>query len=100
MDKATEIFYNQGILGAVAVIFLTALIVVGKMLIKEKDARIKDLQERLEEKRNETHQTFMDYLSTVHTLVENSTRTVEKFAEIVAPLKTFLEILISKKPGL
>lgn len=97
MEKGIEIFYNQGVLGAVAVIFLTALIFVGKMLLKEKDLRIKELQQRLSEKQDETHQTFMDYLATVHTLVENSTRTVEKFAEIVAPLKTFLELLINKK---
>lgn len=108
MEKATEIFLNQGITGAVAVLFLLALIFVGKLLLKEKDLRTKELmeekdlrinelQERLEERRNETHQTFMDYLATVHTLVENSTRTVEKFADIVAPLKTFLDILINKK---
>lgn len=100
MDKATEIFLNQGVIGAVAVIFLLALIFIFKLLLKEKDLRIKELHERLSEKKDETHQTFMDYLATVHTLVENSTRTVEKFAEIVAPLKTFLEMLISKKNSL
>lgn len=97
MDKATDILMNQGVLGAVSVIFLTALILVGKMLLKEKDLRIKELQERLSDKQDERHDTFMDYLATVHTLVENSTRTVEKFAEIVAPLKAFLEMLINKK---
>lgn len=97
MEKATEIFLNQGVIGAVAVIFLVALIFVFKLLLKEKDLRIKELQDRLFERKDETHQTFLDYLSTVHTLVENSTRTVEKFAEIVAPLKAFLEVLISKK---
>lgn len=96
MDKATDILFNQGITGAIAVIFLLALIFIGKLLLKEKDLRIKELQERLSEKRDETHQTFMDYLSTVHTLVENNTKTVEKFADIVAPLKIFLEMLINK----
>lgn len=99
MDKATEIFLNQGAVGAIAVIFLIALIFIFKLLLKEKDSRIKELQDRLSERQDERHQTFMDYLATVHTLVENSTRTVEKFAEIVAPLKTFLEILISNKKG-
>lgn len=97
MDKATEIFINQGVLGAVSIIFLSALIFIGKLLLKEKDLRIKELQERLSQRHDERHDTFMDYLATVHTLVENSTRTVEKFAEIVAPLKTFLEMLISNK---
>lgn len=101
MDKATEIMLNQGITGAIAVIFLIALVFIGKLLLKEKDLRIKELQERNAEKKDENHQTFMDYLSTVHTMVNNSEKMMEKFIDAFASFKAFIEMIVEhRKRGL
>lgn len=97
MDKATEIFLNQGILGAVAVIFLTALVFIGKLLLKEKDLRIKELQARVDQKKSETHQMMIDYLSTVHTSVANSEKLMERFIDAFASLKAFIEMIVETK---
>jgi|SRR6185503_15024118 len=95
IEKATESFLNQGLTGAVAVIFLIALIFIFKKWEKEKDKRIAELLERLSLKKEENDQWHSDYLATVHTQVENSVKLMERFIEVVASLKSFIEMAVT-----
>lgn len=104
MDKATEIVLNQSVLGACFIISITVIFYLFKLLwkiqekrIKERDEIIADFRHRLSEKKDETHQTFMDYLSTVHTMVGNTEKMMEKFIDAFASFKAFIEMIVETK---